>query len=109
MEFVGIPKSKAVTHLEQFRWIAKLSNMLKWYMLTLRPSLRGQIRATAVHTYGFKRGFRTSDITALMQQMIFNASSWGHNLYVSIQDVKFAFDSMDHDELSQSLRMGVPH
>eukprot|EP00959_Pyramimonas_sp_CCMP1952_P323177 6762694-Pyramimonas_sp.AAC.1 len=110
LEFVGIPKSKAVTHLEQFRWIAKLSNMLKWYMLTLRPSLRGQIRATAVHTYGFKRGFRTSDITALMQQMIFNASSWGHNLYVSIQDVKFAFDSMDHDVLTQSLlHMGASH
>ena len=62
-----------------------------------------------VHTYGFKPKRSTTDITALMRELITMSDGWGLSLYVSSQDVQFAFDSVKHGLMVESmLRRGVP-
>ena len=54
-QFVGLPKTHAVTTFGDFRWICKSAVVQKWFLRTLRPRLRMQMKPSSVHSYGFRR------------------------------------------------------
>ena len=49
-----------------------------------------------VHTYGFKPSRSTADLQGVLRECIHKATVWGISLFIASQDVRFAFDSMDH-------------
>lgn len=103
MQFVGIPKERSVTNFEGFGWIAEASTLQKWYLRTLRPQLRSEIKPSAVLSFGFKPGMATSDITSIIREFLFNGDKWGHCVYVAAQDVLTAFDTVRHDKIRSCL------
>ena len=76
------------------------------YVNSLRPQLRRELRTSSVHSYGFKPGRRTSDITALLRQLLYLADVWNQPLILALQDVKFASNSMEHEHIATSMYEG---
>ena len=97
IRYIGIPKERKVTELfEQLRWIGLTSVLQRWMLISIRPQTRSQLSPSIVHTYGFKPSRSTSDLQGVLRECIHNATVWGIPLYIASQDVRFAFDSMDH-------------
>ena len=107
IEFIGLQKVPGAFDLEDFRWIAKLDCMQKWYLRSLRPCYQRAIRPTIVAAYGFKRGRNTGDVVNLIRTLLTFAHTWAKALqlhvYVSSQDVATAFDAMDHELLKEAM------
>lgn len=62
-----------------------------------------------VHSYGFRSRSNTGFVTGLVWQLLYLARSWGRGLLVSVQDVRTAFEAMEHSLISESLlHRGVP-
>ena len=104
LEFVGLPKSAHPTCFSQLRWICKSAVLQKWYLHTLRPHLRHQLRPSIIHSYGFRERTSASDLTGMVRELLHVARTWGYSLILSVQDVRTAFDSMPHDLIGKSLR-----
>ena len=47
--------------------------------------------------YGFKQQRCVSDVICLLRESAHKAIVWGLRFYLACQDVRTAFDSMDHD------------
>ena len=107
--FVGIPKEKKhVNALDDLRWLGLAPVLQKWFMRSVRPGLRCRLQTSLVHTYGFKPGKSCADMLGLIRQTIHLSHVWGLELYIASQDVKTAFDAMDHDFLlTAMLRRGA--
>ena len=103
INFIGLPKVRNACRLQQFRWIGKLSCFMKWYLQSLRPTYLTQTRPCGVQTYGFKPQRRTSDVTALIKEVLHHSYTWGRPLFVSSQDVETAFDSMPHEHVANAM------
>ena len=66
------------------------------------------MRKSSVHSYGFKPGCRMTDVTSLVRQLLYAADAWNMPLIVTTQDVKWAFDSMQHGDIAKAmLRSGA--
>ena len=104
LDFLGIPKVTNVRAFTDLRWICKAASLQKWYIRSLRPLLRQQLRPSSVHSYGFKPACRTNHLTALVRQLLHIAASWGVGLLVALQDVETAFDTMAHEHIATSMR-----
>ena len=50
------------------------------------------------HIYGFRKHRTATDITGLVEAMLYLNTNWqGLHTIIACQDVRFAFDSMDHE------------
>ena len=75
----------------------------KWFLRSLRPTLRQEINPSIVHSYGFRRCTSASQVTGLVRQLQFLADTWKLPLVTALQDVQTAFDSMPHALISRSM------
>jgi hypothetical protein len=87
LEFIGIPKVREARTFEDLRWICKSSVLQKWYMHSIRSLLKQSLRASWVHSYGFKRHSDTAYVCSLVRQLVYIAKVWNLPLLVSCQDV----------------------
>jgi len=71
LQFIGLPKSKTVNEFTDLRWICKSAVLHKLYLRSLRTRIREELRSSAVHSYGFRRLTSTSDLTALVRDLLF--------------------------------------
>eukprot|EP00973_Karenia_brevis_P035896 4952642-Karenia_brevis.AAC.1 len=85
-----------VEHFEDFRWICKSAVLQKWFLRSLRPTFRQQIKPSKVHSYGFRKHTSTAEVTGLVRELHFAADVWKLPLVTSLLDVRTAFDSMPH-------------
>ena len=109
IEYIGLPKSKNVSCLEEFRWLAKLSVFWKWFQRSWVPHYRSYLVPRDVRTFGFRKGQRCGDITDALREMLVKCTTWGRPVYICALDVRFAFDSIDHLELKRALtKTGMP-
>ncbi len=92
-----------VTDFEGLRWICKSAVLQKWYLRALRPRLRAQLRPCRVQSYGFRRLTSTADLTGLVRELQYIARTWGYPLLISCQDIRWAFDSLPHELISEAL------
>ena len=104
LQFLGIPKARETHSFSDLRWICKSAVLQKWYSRTLLPVVQKQLRPSRVHAYGFKRGSSTAHVVGLICQLIYSADVWGTPLIISSQDVRTAFDAMDHNWIAKSLQ-----
>ena len=110
LEFFGIPKEKGARQFKHLRWLGKSPVLQKWFVRSLQPALTRQLRPTRVHAYGFKAGRKVTDITALVRQILHLSREWGLQVHMSFQDVRTAFDEMQHAEISKALlKRGASH
>eukprot|EP00973_Karenia_brevis_P009738 1315377-Karenia_brevis.AAC.1 len=61
------------------------------------------MRASSVHSYGFRIATSTAEVTGLIRELLHIASVWDLPLLVSAQDVETAFDSMPHELIAASM------
>ena len=69
----------------------------------MRPELRRHLKPSAVHSYGFRARSRCQVVTALVRQLLFLAYNWNMPLLVAVQDVRTAFDAMQHAHIALAL------
>ena len=103
LQFIGLPKCKHASDFDSMRWICKSPLLQKWYLRSLQYGIRAQFQASHVHSYGFRPGISTSNVTGLARELLHTARAWNLPLLVSVQDVKFAFDSMPHGLIQAAL------
>ena len=103
LEFLGLPKTNFVSEFSQLRWICMSPVLQKWFLRSLRPTLRKEVNHSTVHAYGFRKGTSTSQVTGLVRQLQYLADTWNLPLVTAIQDVQTAFDSMPHRLISQAM------
>ena len=110
LEFIGLPKMKAIRDFNDFRWICKSCVLQKWFLSSCRPRVWSQMRISQVHSYGARPDTRTSDLTGLVRETVHICHVWNQPLIVACQDVQTAFDSMPHEVIKDSLLgRGVKH
>ena len=105
IKFWGLLKNKGSNEPNDFRWIALVSVLSKWYARGLRALLRRQRVPGRTHLYGFMRHRRTTDITGLIRQLLLNGHAWypGTKVYVLSADIRTAFDAINHDVATRAL------
>eukprot|EP00959_Pyramimonas_sp_CCMP1952_P078302 1636971-Pyramimonas_sp.AAC.1 len=87
-----MPKAKDITKLSDTRALVLLSNLSKWAPQYL-------------HNYGFCKGRRTRDITAMLKHVTTHALEWGNDetLHLASLDVHTAFDNVAVQKASRAL------
>ena len=68
-----------------------------------RGTYLSQLKPSLVHTYGFRSGKRTADVTSILKELLHYATTWRRKVFVASQDVETAFDSMCHDYLMEAM------
>ena len=61
------------------------------------------MKASHVHSYGFKKHSSSFLVTGLVRQILYLADVWNMPVVISCQDVKTAFDAMRHDVIHTAL------
>ena len=108
IEYPGLPKKQTSDSFDLFRWLSQLDCLQKWFTRSLLRVLRPLVPPSRVLSIGFKRGFCSDDLVSVLRQCVCSAHRWGRQLVVGAQDVAFAFDSMDHQLLTDAmLKRGV--
>eukprot|EP00973_Karenia_brevis_P075860 10539963-Karenia_brevis.AAC.1 len=70
----------------------------------MRPCFRHNLKPSIVLTFGFKAGLCTHDVVSFLRQLLYLASVWvDFSLFIAVQDVAIAFDSLDHDVICNGL------
>ena len=96
IDLVGIPKVKKPLDVSQFRFIARLPVLQKWYLRSIIELVNRDVNPSPGHTYGFKKGCRTAHITELLREILHLSRKWGRDAYILRLGVRTAFDSMSH-------------
>ena len=100
----GIPRKDTNGGWESFRWIAKTAVMAKNYHRFIVGSAMLESRAYPLHSYGFSKGFRCSDVSAAVGCAVTQARKFGYPLVVLEADIKWCFDEIDHVRMVECLR-----
>ena len=107
VELCGIPKGRRPNSWQQFRWIGKSETLMKIYQRWLIPELERQLKPTKVNSVGFSKGFTSDNVSGFIREMLTSHDRWGEDneLVISSQDVRTAFDEMEHSEICKGMHM----
>ena len=100
MDLAGIVREKGADKVADFRWIAKLDVLCKWYCGVVAMVLASLSLGPLVNTYGFRAGYSCEDVASMLTEAVRYAFRWSINLVVFSLDIAIAFDSMLHDRLA---------
>eukprot|EP00959_Pyramimonas_sp_CCMP1952_P332166 6955319-Pyramimonas_sp.AAC.1 len=93
-----MPKAKDITKLSDTRALVLLSSLSKWYTSCLVDIAEGHLKRAPhyLHSYGFCKGRRTHEITAMLKHVTTPALEWGKDetLHLAALDVQTAFDNV---------------
>ena len=109
IDLVCIPKVKKPLDVSQFRFIARLPVLQKWYLRSIIELVNRSVDPSPVHTYGFKKGCRIAHITELLREILHLSRKWGRDAYILQLDVRTEFGSMSHGEIVLTLRRRGVH
>lgn len=88
---------------------SKINCLQKWYIRPLHLMYRSMFTRTEVNTMGARPFVSTDDLAAPLRQVLHSAYEWKRPLVMAAQDIQWAFDSMVHGLLMNSLlRRGLP-
>eukprot|EP00959_Pyramimonas_sp_CCMP1952_P428432 8973529-Pyramimonas_sp.AAC.1 len=103
---VMMPKAKDITKLSDARAPVLLSSLRKWYTSCLVEIAEGYLNRVPqhLHNYGFCKGRRTHEITAMLKHVTTHALEWGKDetLHLSALDVQTAFDNVTVEKASRA-------
>ena len=105
IQYVGLEKGEGDKSFNGYRWLVKLSTFCKWYIRSIRPTLRRELKPNKVRTYGFKLKHCTLDIAFVIAHCLRHSDRWkGFHLAWSSQDIETAFGKLRHDSMQSSLQ-----
>ena len=97
VQLAGIPKEAGAERLDDQRWIALVSTLLKWFLRIPVSFLQSPQRVAQrpVATVGFTRHQSTAIVVASVRWAFTMAWSWGRPLVVVSLDIYKLFDNID--------------
>ena len=86
-------------------WIGKSEILQNIYQRWFLPELEDQLKPTPVKSAGVCKGCTSDDVPGFIREMLVSHDRWGEEdlFVITSQDVRTAFDEMDHSKLHRSL------
>eukprot|EP00959_Pyramimonas_sp_CCMP1952_P308546 6457414-Pyramimonas_sp.AAC.1 len=104
---VLMPKAKYITKLSDTRALVLLSSLSNWCTSCLVEIAEGYLKRVPqyLHDYGFCKGIRTHEITAMLKHVTTHALEWGKDetLHLAALDVQTASDNVAVEQASRAL------
>ena len=104
----GLRKKKSCANqLSDFRWLAKLSALFRWYCRCWKKRLKASNERGPVNMIGLMKGCSPDDVVALVKEAIRKKVAEGRSMVIWAGDISTAFDAMRHGHVNSTLGPGV--
>ena len=94
--FVGLNKKTGANQFVDFRWLAKLAALFRWYCRSWKHRLKLSDTINNFQTTGFVKGCSSEDVVVLVKESIRKRRDDGGSMVIIAGDILTAFDAMKH-------------